>query len=185
MIDDPAAPPAARFRTTRARTHAQEAKVARDFADFDGEAAQRARVREHVAHALRHPEQIPGRLQRQTRGAGERRDHQLAVLVAGVEARADRRRADVQFLELLGALRDILSAAPHAFRVAAELLPKGDRHRVLQMRAPGLEHVHELVALACQAVCQRAAATSGPAPISSASRVAVGNTSFVDCPMLT
>ena len=46
-------------------------------------------------------------------------------------------------------------AAPHAVRVAAELLPERDRHRILQMRAAGLEHVGELVRFPSEAFAKR------------------------------
>ena len=75
----------------------------------------------------------------------------------------------------------------HVGREAAELLAERDRHGILQVRPPGLENAGELVAL-----CLRAPRPgASPRRISSAPsariarRVAVGNTSLVDCPMLT
>ena len=44
-------------------------------------------------------------------------------------------------------------------RVAAELLAERDRHGVLQMRAPGLEHAGERAALSLSAVGERASPT--------------------------
>ena len=89
--------------------------------------------------------------------------------------------------KLLGRRRDVVGAAPDARGVAAELLPERDRHGVLQVRAAGLQHVGELVGLAREAVGERARRRRRAvrAPSSSARRVAVGKTSFVDWPMLT
>src|SRR5437660_1712335 len=67
-------------------------------------------------------------------------DHESAVVVAGVEAGADRRRADVQLAQLLRRLRHIVRAPTDARGVAAEFLAERDRYRILQMRAAGLEH---------------------------------------------
>ncbi len=72
--------------------------------------------------------------------------------------------------------------------VAAEHLAQADRRRVLQVRAPGLDHVPELVGLALERGAQRrdagieALARSRAAPPRC---IAVGITSFDDWPRLT
>ena len=68
-------------------------------------------------------------------------DRQPREVVAGVEARADRRRAEVQFQQLPRRLLHVVGAAPDARGVAAELLAQRHRHRVLQMRAADLQDV--------------------------------------------
>ena len=78
------------LREPGARSHAEQPQIARDLRDFHREPAHRARVREHVAHALRHAEQVRRRLQRQVRVAREVRDDRAPVLVAGVQARCRR-----------------------------------------------------------------------------------------------
>ena len=72
-------------------------------------------------------------------------------------------------------------------RVAAELLAERDRHGILQVRASGLQHVRELARFRVERVGQAAGRfqQSQAAPSRIASRVAVGNTSLVDWPMLT
>ena len=114
-------------------------------------------------------------------------DHEPAIVVARIQARADSRRADIQFQQLLGGPRHIVGSALDARGVATELLAERDRHRILQMRPARFQHVGELVCLAGQAPGELRAPrwTSGPELISSARRVAVGKTSFVDWPMLT
>ena len=89
------------LRQSRARAHAEQAKIARDLADLDGEPAHRARVGEHVAHALRHAKQIHCGTQRGRRVSRQVLDDELSIVVAGVEAGADRRRADVELAQLL------------------------------------------------------------------------------------
>ncbi len=139
------------FREPRTRSHAEQPQVARNLRDFHRETSHRTRVRQHVAHALRHPEQVDRGLQRQVRVAGEIRDHRAPVLVAGVEARAHGRRPDIQLAQLRRCGREIAGAAADARGVAAELLAERDRHGVLQVRAAGLQHVREFVRLARQA----------------------------------
>ena len=188
MIDDPGWTAGSVISASPARgPMLKQPQIARDLAQLDREPAHRARVGEDVAHALRDAEQIVRGPQRQPGVSRQVTDHQPPVVVAGVQAGADRRGADVQLAQLPRRLLDVVGAALDAGGVAAELLAERDRHRVLKMGAAGLEDVGELVGLSARG-CARAggpASTSGPAPSSSASRVAVGNTSFVDWPMLT
>ena len=114
-------------------------------------------------------------------------DDQPTVVFTGVQSRPDGRGTDVQLAQLLRRRRHVVGSAAHALRVAAELLTERDRDRVLQVRAAGLQDVAELVRLA-RPGCRRDPGRPSPAApdvISSASRVAVGNTSLVDWPMLT
>ena len=73
--------------------------------------------------------------------------------------------------------------------VPAELLAERERHRVLQVRAPDLHDVGELLCLARRA--RRASATHGRqrsgarSSCAAAMCIAVGNVSFEDCDMFT
>ena len=61
------------------------------------------------------------------------------VVVAGVEAGADRRGAEIQLEQLRRRVRRRSSRRMRDVGgVAAELLAERDRHRILQMRAAGL-----------------------------------------------
>ena len=71
------------------------------------------------------------------------RDRAFDVIRAGVESRAERGCAEIQFEQLLARPLDVIGATRDACRVAAELLPERHRHRVLQMRAARLQHVRE------------------------------------------
>ena len=77
------------------------------------------------------------------------------VVVARVQPGPDRRRADVELLQLLRGVRHIVGAASDAGGVAAEFLAERDRHGILQMRAAGLEHVRELARLPIETVRER------------------------------
>ena len=70
--------------------------------------------------------------QRQARVPREMIDDEPAEVFAGVEARSDRRGADVQLLQLLRRLATSSVAAAHACGVAAEFLSERDRDGVLQ-----------------------------------------------------
>ena len=66
MIDEPGCTAGSAISDEAgARPHAEQPQVARDLAELDGEPAHRARVGEHVAHALRHAKQVRRRRQRQ------------------------------------------------------------------------------------------------------------------------
>ena len=143
------------LRQTGARSHAEQAQIARHLSELHGQTSHRARVREHVAHALRHAKQIDRGFERQPRVAREVVDDETPVVVAGVEAGADGRGADVQFVQLLGRDRHIVRARADACGVAAELLSERDRHRVLQVRASRFQHVGEFVGLAREALDER------------------------------
>ena len=110
----------------------------------------------------------------------------LDVVVAGVQSRADRRRAKIQFEQLRRRLFDVVCAARDARGVPAELLAQRHRHRILQVRAADFQHVGEGRGLGVQRRRERRARTRRAAVADrSASRVAVGYTSLVDCAMLT
>ena len=144
------------LRQPGARPHAEQPQVARDLADLDRQPPHRARVGEHVAHALRDAKQI--RRRRSAAGSCTARD----------SSTTSRRKSSPAFRpvptavapmfsssQLLRRLRHVVGAAPHAFGVAAELLAERDRHRVLQMRAAGLQHAGELVRFPAEALGER------------------------------
>ena len=111
MIDDPGWTAGSRISDNPgARPHAEQPQIARDLADLDREPPHRARVGQHVAHALRHAKQVRRRHERQlgvmSTGA---RSTAAAVVVAGVQPGADRRGAEVQLVQLLGRDRDVLA----------------------------------------------------------------------------
>ena len=115
-------------------------------------------------------------------------DGELGVVVAGVEAGADRRRAEVQLLQLLRRVLDVVGAALDARGVAAELLAERHRHRVLQVRAADLEDAIERVAPCASSDAGERARRVDAAPRDRAAAPAAspsGYTSLVDCPMLT
>src|SRR5439155_17320210 len=78
-------------------------------------------------------------------------DDEAPIVVAGVETGADGGRPDIELLQLLGCFRDVVRAAADAGGVAAEFLAERDRHGILKVRAPRLEHIGEFVALAREA----------------------------------
>ena len=127
------------------------------------------------------------RPQRQPGLRRERRDGLLREVVAGVQARSDRGGAEVQLVQRLSAALQFLRGVTNVGGEAAELLAQRDRHGILKVRASGLQHVRERRALSRRARRPgRAPPPAVPAePSRIASRVAVGNTSFVDWPMLT
>ena len=142
---------------------------------------------EHIAHALRDAEEIRRRLQRPgpcTRTSLRRR---AAVVVAGVQSGADRRRAEVQLAQLLGRGR-------RHRRRRARCTPRSRRTpaRASSARRPagacGRSSAPSRTRRPSARSCRPGRAPLGRAvlrPSSSASRVAVGKTSLVDCPMLT
>ena len=59
MIDEPGCTAGSAISASPgARPHAEQAQIARDLAELHGEPPHRARVGEHVAHALRDAEQV-------------------------------------------------------------------------------------------------------------------------------
>ena len=69
-----------------------------------------------------------------------------------VQAGPHRRAAQRDLSEPLERRADAVVALAHLRRVAAELLPEGDRDGVHQVRAPRLDHVVELGRLRLQRV---------------------------------
>ena len=173
-----------------ARSHAEQPQVAGDLAELDRQPPHRAGVGEHVAHALRDAKQI-------RRPASAAARCQRAQVVDDAAAGSRRRRSGrCRRRSRRGSARaaardarvDVVGAALDAGGVAAELLAERHRHGVLQVRAAGLQHVGELVAPCARALpasVARGSRRAARARCSSASRVAVGKTSLVDCPMLT
>ena len=118
--------------------------------------------------------------------AAEDGDDLLFESLTGVEPRTNGGCAEIQLLQLLCGAFHVLSTLRHVLRVTAELLTEGHRHGVLQVGSAGLQHVGELVALLAQPALERArAAQQSVEHQQDARRVAAGNTSLVDCPMLT
>ena len=103
-------------------------------------------------HALK---QILGALQAQPGQFAQAHHHARAVLRVGVEAGARGRAANAQLAQAVCAARNALAVAAHSQRIAAKLLPHAHRHRILQMRAAGLQHIVKFSRLARQRVRQR------------------------------
>jgi hypothetical protein len=81
--------------------------------------------------------------------------HAEAVLGVRVQPRADRAAADAEFLDGFGGELQHAAALAQRRRIRRELLPQANRHGVLQMRAPRLQHMVELPALLRKGVGQR------------------------------
>ena len=111
----------------------------------------------------------------------------LDVLGLGVEPGAHRGRADVLLGEALGRVQDPAVRPLDGQRVGGELLAQADGHRVLHVRAAGLEHAIEGDARAprTRPPARRAPAAARAIRSSVATRIAVGKTSLVDWAMLT
>ena len=129
-------------------------KSRRDLRDFDGQAPERARIGEHVSHALRHAEPVGRRLERQPRVVRQVLDGALGVVVAGVESSADGRRAEVEFEQLDRVDGHLRGRVQHVGGVAAEHLSDRDRHGVLEVGAADLQDRCELVRLALERLAQ-------------------------------
>src|SRR5512140_2598416 len=89
MIDEPGC-------AAGTRPHAEQAQVAGDLAQFDGQPADRTGVGEDVSHALRDAEAIGRPDQRQRRRFAKPVDRPLGEPGVRVEAGADGRGAQVQ-----------------------------------------------------------------------------------------
>ncbi len=190
MIDDPGCTAGSTIsREPGARPHAEQPQVARDLAELDRQAPHRAGIGDDVAHALRDAESVlrAGRsgkpLKRLTFAIAS-----VGKVGAGIEARADRGRSEVelgQAASLPARRRRRLdrgtprsrrtpgraSSAPHPARcVRPTLSTLVERRGFLAAATPRAR------ALARRAARGRAAARDA-SPI--------GNTSLVDCPMLT
>src|SRR4029077_18533208 len=109
--------------------------------------AQRAvRGDPHVERRLR-VEMIRRLPDRQARRLGQARRDDPRVLRMGVEAGPHRGSAERDARELVDGAPGPPDRLLDLSRVAAELLAEADRRGVLQMRAPGLDHGPELLAL--------------------------------------
>jgi hypothetical protein len=127
----------------RTRAHAQQTQVARDLSELHGEPAHRARVREHVSHALCDAKWISGR---EDIEAGQRLDvlHcACRVVVPRVQTSTDRGRTEIELAQLIGGVHHIVGAPFEARGVTAEFLTERNRHRILQVGAPDFQHVLE------------------------------------------
>ncbi len=175
------------LRDSGARSHAEKPQVRRDLADFHRQSPQRTGTGEHVSHALGHAEAIGRRPQAAAPSAPRDWHRRDRVIVAGIQPGADGCRAKIQLEESLPRALHLVAACAMLAAKPPSSWPSGDRHRVLQVRASRLQHVRELGALLARVHRRgRARSAGGPAASArSASRVAVGYTSFVDCPMLT
>ena len=117
----------------------------------------------------------------------EVRDHQRRVFRLDGDARADGAAADAEVAQIVRRFGHATHAARDRAGVRGELLPEPDGHRVLQVRAPGLHDVVELLALRRQRAAQilERRVESASSCDRHASRMFVGIVSFVDCAMLT
>src|SRR5690606_25598602 len=88
--------------------------------------------------------------QRQPGGAGDLGDHGGGEAGRGVDAGADGGAAQRQLGQARQRGAQPLGAVPHLRGVPVELLAEGDRRGVHQVRAAGLDHLGELLALALQ-----------------------------------
>ena len=101
MIDEPGCTAGSRISAMPgARPHRQQPQVARDLAELDGDAPQRARVADDVAHALRDAKAVGRRAQAagfvsRARAA----DRERRVVVARIQAGADRGRAEIELVQ--------------------------------------------------------------------------------------
>ena len=80
--------------------------------------------------------------------------HQRRILLLDRHAGADSAAADPEIAQIVGRLVDAFDAARNRSGVRREFLAETNRHRVLQMRAPGLDDVVELHALRRQRAAQ-------------------------------
>ncbi len=138
------------LRDPGARSAGEQPEVARDLRKLHRHPPHRARIGDHVAHALRDAKPVGGGDEVHRKRPREVRDREPCVVVAGVQPGADRGRAEVQLLQLLRRLLDIVGAALDARGPAAELLAERHRHRVLQVRPAHLQHVRERARLLLQ-----------------------------------
>ena len=105
-----------------------------------------------------------------------------------VEARADRRAAERELVEVGQRGFDVREAVVELGDPAGELLAERERHRVLQVRAADLDDARELLGLRVERVAQLP--HGGDQPVRGSARpaamcIAVGKVSFDDCDMLT
>ncbi len=125
------------------RPHAEQPQIRGDLPHLHGQPPNRPRTREHVPHALGDAESVGRRAERRAGVFGQAGDGLAGVIVAGVEPGANGRRAEIQLEQLLGGAADLVGRMPDVGGEATELLPEGDRHRVLQVRPAGLQNRRE------------------------------------------
>ena len=71
--------------------------------------------------------------------------HQLGILGLDVYAGSDRAASDSQVAQVVCGFNYTLEPSPQRAAVRLELLPKPDRHRVLEVRASRLQHLVEFL----------------------------------------
>ena len=112
--------------------------------------------------------------------------HRGRVVRMAVHARARRRRAEVQLVQVLRRASIQSARRAHRRAVGGELLAEPDRDGVLQVRAARLDHAVELDPLLAEGLSEVARRRKRRASIrSEASLIAVGKTSLVDWAMFT
>ena len=124
--------------------------VVGDAREVHGQVAQRRREEDRVLHGLHRLEQVIALVKRD---AAERRQlghHARVILRMRVQAGAGRRPADAQPPQPLGREFDLVAAALDGGRPGADFLPQANRHGVLQVRPPALDHIVPLGRLAAR-----------------------------------
>src|SRR5688500_5103756 len=130
-----------------ARAAREQAQVARDLAQVEGEDSElRAEARD-ISHALHQLHAIFTDPQIDLGGGAQLFDHESRIRGLDVNASADSAAANPEIAQVISGFDDSLERAPERSGVTAELLSEADRHRVLQMRAAGFEHSVEFFCL--------------------------------------
>ena len=144
MIEEPAWTAGRRISPKPAR--GPEDSRRRSLQIFDSLTAialEHAREQDKGAHVRRRLDQVGGEHHRLARGTREFLDGERGVARVGVDAGADRRRAEVDLAEQGRRFPQTVDVLLHRRVKRIELLAKRHRHSVLQLGAADLQHVGE------------------------------------------
>ncbi len=139
----------------RARSAREQPQIAGDLAEVDRERAQLPAERGRVAHALHELDAVLALAQVESGDRPQVLDHEPRILGLGVDPGADGGAADPQVAQVIRRALDAPAVALDRSTVGAELLAEPDRHGVLEVRAPRLEDVVELLSLGEERIAQR------------------------------
>ena len=151
MIDEPGCTAGSRISSNPGR---HETQIARDLAEVHRERAKRSAEARRVAHALHELDAVGALLEAEPGDRAQMLDHERGIFGLDIDAGAHRAAPNAEIAQEGGSHRDALQVAIDGDAVGAKLLAQANRHRILQMRAPALEHVVELRALGEQRIAE-------------------------------
>ena len=155
MIDEPACTAGRRISPKPGpRPARQQSQVVADLRELDGDALEQAGEQHERAHVGGRLDQVAGEHHLLPGHVRQLLDGERGIARVGVDAGADRGRAEIDLTEEARELVQPGDVLLHGGVEGVELLAERHRHRVLQLRAPHLEDVAELDRLLLQRVGQ-------------------------------